>query len=88
MTVRLIISGKVQGVFFRASTKDQAVILDVKGWVKNTADGKVEILASGSDSSVNKFIEWCRQGPPQAKVTKVDILREDEKKFERFSILR
>jgi acylphosphatase len=88
MTVRLIISGKVQGVFFRASARDIANALGVTGWVKNNQAGNVEILASGNDVSIKQLIAWCRKGPANARVSHIDIAEEEEKKFENFSILR
>jgi len=61
MTVHLTISGKVQGVFFRASARDMALTLEIRGWVKNTSEGNVEILANGNDISIMQFIAWCRK---------------------------
>jgi acylphosphatase len=65
--------GKVQGVFFRASTQQIANQLDIKGTVKNEADNSVSIEAEGEEQAVEKFIEWSKKGPPAAKVTKADI---------------
>lgn len=88
MTVHLLISGKVQGVFFRASTKERADALGIKGWVRNTRDGDVEIMASGQDTSVEKFISWCKIGPASASVSNVVLTQEQDSVFEKFSILR
>jgi len=88
MTVQLIIRGKVQGVFFRASAKEKATVLNICGWVQNTREGHVEMMISGIDSSVKEFIAWCRQGPPGAIVTDVSVVEKEEMKFENFLILR
>jgi len=71
---RLLIQGYVQGVFFRASTRDEAQRLGVSGWVRNRRDGDVEALVEGDRGSVERLIEWCRNGgPPTARVTGVDV---------------
>jgi acylphosphatase len=87
-TVHLIIKGKVQGVFYRATAKDVAQELGLTGWVKNTKEGNVEVLASGSDKQVQQFISWCRQGPAKAVVTDVEISFTNEEKFDDFRIIR
>jgi len=69
----LKISGKVQGVFFRDSSRIEARKLNLYGWVKNTTDGTVEILAEGEDKDLKKFVEWCKYGPDHAEVEKVDV---------------
>lgn len=69
----IIVSGLVQGVFYRASTADFARKLSVCGWVKNLNDGKVEIMAEGEKQNLEKFVEWCRKGPPHASVSGVDV---------------
>ncbi|MBI4774144.1 MAG: acylphosphatase [Deltaproteobacteria bacterium] len=71
---RLLIRGFVQGVFFRASTRDEAQRLGVSGWVRNRRDGDVEALVEGDRGSVERLIEWCRVGgPPTARVTGVEV---------------
>jgi acylphosphatase len=87
-TVHLLIKGKVQGVFYRATAKDVAKELGLTGWVKNTKEGNVEALASGSDEQLQQFISWCRQGPAKAIVTDVAINFIEEEVFEAFSIIR
>jgi acylphosphatase len=88
-SIHLLIKGKVQGVFFRASTKDMAEKLDIRGWVKNTEEGDVEVRAQGEEESLEKFIAWCRKGPSKAIVTHVEINRDlPEEKFDRFRIAR
>lgn len=71
--VHLRIEGRVQGVYFRASTVQQAQRLGLTGWVMNRPDGSVEALAEGPYASVERLIAWCRQGPPGAKVTNVEL---------------
>ena len=75
--VRLIIEGRVQGVWFRDSTRKEARDLGVRGWVKNRFDGNVEVLAEGREEDVNRLIEWCHHGPPYAKVSRVRETREE-----------
>lgn len=70
---RLKIHGRVQGVFFRQSTREKARELGLKGWVKNMPDGTVEALACGPENVVNELIAWCGQGPAYARVDKVDV---------------
>ena len=69
----LIVSGKVQGVFYRASCQEIAVKYGLKGWVKNISTGQVEVLAQGEKEKIEKLIEWCKKGPPNAKVSEVKI---------------
>lgn len=65
---RFIVRGRVQGVFFRASTRERALELGVSGYARNLPDGCVEVLASGSDQVLGALQEWLRQGPPAARV--------------------
>jgi acylphosphatase len=71
--VRLKIYGRVQGVFFRASTLDKAKELGLSGWVRNNPDGSVEVLAEGFKEGIEKLVEWSRAGPRHAVVNRVDI---------------
>jgi len=73
----LIIEGRVQGVWFRDSTRNEATRLNLTGWVKNRFDGSVELVAEGSQEEVKKLIEWCHHGPPSARVTMVHEIKED-----------
>lgn len=66
-----VISGRVQGVDFRYSTVREARRLDLQGWVRNTDDGNVELLAEGTAEQVHQLIAWCHDGPPGARVTDV-----------------
>jgi len=70
--LHVIVSGRVQGVWFRASTQQQATDMGVEGWVRNLADGSVEIFMQGGDSSVDRLLSWCYQGPEGANVISVD----------------
>ena len=70
-TVHLLIEGKVQGVFYRASAKAAAEHLHVTGWVRNTPEGHVEALACGEEENLRQFVEWCRRGPERAVVSEV-----------------
>jgi acylphosphatase len=69
--VRVVIHGCVQGVWFRAWTREQATALGLDGWVRNRRDGTVEALLSGDDGKVEEMIARCGEGPPRAKVTGV-----------------
>lgn len=87
-TVRLIIKGKVQGVFYRATAKDVADLIGVKGWVRNLPDNNVEITATATEELLQKFINWCKQGPPKAKVEDVTIEEVSLEEFNGFRIIR
>jgi len=67
------ISGRVQGVFFRSETQDEAVKQNVTGWVKNLPDRRVEAVFEGEKENVEKVVEFCKRGPHGARVTKVDV---------------
>lgn len=70
----LIIHGRVQGVWYRAETRSAAMrIGGLTGWVRNRSDGTVEALVEGERGDVEALIQWCRQGPPMARVTDIDI---------------
>ena len=71
--VHLEIRGRVQGVFYRAETVDHAVAMDLRGWVRNRRDGSVEVVAEGEKEELDQFIAWCRQGPPLARVSEVEV---------------
>ncbi len=79
------VSGRVQGVFYRASTAEVAEQLGLTGWVRNLPDGRVEIVAEGGEEGLQKLLAWCRQGPPAARVTSVEVQQEAATgEFERF----
>jgi len=72
-----VIAGRVQGVFFRLETQRAAERHGVFGWVRNKRDGNVEAVFEGDEKNVLSVLEWCKQGPPIAKVTNVDVAWED-----------
>ncbi|MEE9356069.1 MAG: acylphosphatase [Methylococcaceae bacterium] len=71
--VEILISGRVQGVFYRASARTKALQLEILGYTENRADGRVKIMASGHPASVQKLIDWCQIGPFGANVKKVMV---------------
>ncbi|HET6766016.1 MAG TPA: acylphosphatase [Chitinophagaceae bacterium] len=87
-TIRLTIKGKVQGVFYRATAKDFADDLGIKGWIKNLPDRNVEIRATGSEELLQKFIDFCKQGPPRARVDEVIVEELELQEFNDFRIIR
>jgi acylphosphatase len=74
--IHVFISGKVQGVAFRHHTAKTALSLNLKGWVRNLDDGRVEAVFEGADDPVDAMLSWCRQGPSLARVTHVDAKEE------------
>jgi len=74
--VHVYISGRVQGVFFRAETQRAAVCLQLTGWVRNTEDGRVEAVFEGEDRDIDKMLAWCQTGPPHASVDQVIVEEE------------
>ena len=83
----VLVSGRVQGVFFRYETRKRAREKGVTGWVRNTLDGRVEAIFEGEKENVDYMIEFCRRGPPAARVTKVEVRWEPYKgEFREFQI--
>ena len=80
------VHGRVQGVWFRASAQNKASELDLRGWVQNAPDGSVEIHAEGADESLDHFVLWCREGPPSAEVSRLDIDSVTVENFSTFAI--
>jgi acylphosphatase len=72
-TLHAIVHGRVQGVFFRASTQDEAVRLGLCGWARNLPDGTVEVLAAGPAEGLHELLVWLHQGPATARVDRVDV---------------
>ena len=72
--VKILVSGRVQGVYFRMFTQNKAKHFDIKGCAKNLPDGRVEIIAEGVHYSIENFIKWCRRGPITARVDNVEII--------------
>lgn len=75
--IHITVSGRVQGVFFRASTREAAGNLGLLGWVRNLPDGRVEAVFEGEEELLLRILEWCRQGPPGALPEGVDFRWED-----------
>ncbi len=74
--VHVYISGRVQGVWFRAYTKEEAERLGLKGWVRNLPDGRVEAVFEGDEEAVEAMVRWCQVGSPHSKVTGVEVQEE------------
>ncbi|NOT51199.1 MAG: acylphosphatase [Chitinophagaceae bacterium] len=87
-TISVIVSGKVQGVFYRQNTKEKAVEFGITGEIKNLQDGNVSIIATGTEEQLNKLTDWCKKGPPRAVVTGVEVAEIALQPFEKFSITR
>ena len=75
--MHLLISGRVQGVFFRATAEHVARELGITGWARNLPDGRVEAIAEGDPEALDRFADWCREGPPAARVEGVEIRRSE-----------
>lgn len=80
--------GKVQGVFFRASARHRALLLDICGYAKNEQDGSVYIEAEGSEENTAIFIDWCHQGPERAGVIKVEVKEGPLRNYKDFEVKR
>lgn len=86
--IHALISGKVQGVFYRDSTRVQANQLGLGGWVRNLDDGRVELKAFGADHQLQKLVSWLEQGPMLARVSDVQVLPIPYEKHEEFQIVK
>ena len=85
--LHVFISGRVQGVWFRANTKQKAEQLGITGWVRNTSDGRVEAIFEGEENHIKEMLEWCHHGPPLAKINNVEIIEQNPTNgFNGFSI--
>ena len=87
-TFSILVIGKVQGVFYRQSTKEKALELGLTGVVKNLPGGSVLIQASGTASQLNQLVAWCRQGPSRAQVTGVQVEHIEPRAFIGFTVQR
>jgi acylphosphatase len=87
-TISITVSGLVQGVFYRQSTKEKALELGISGIVKNLPDGNVHIIATGTSVQLDQLVQWCKQGPPRAKVTAVIVEEATQQAFTGFVIQR
>ena len=83
---KVVVHGSVQGVFFRAETRDRARSLGLAGWVRNAPDGTVEAVLEGDDEQVESMVEWCRRGPDGARVEEVEVAWSEPEGEEGFSI--
>lgn len=86
-SIRLYIDGTVQGIFFRSFIKENAERYDVKGFVRNLEDGRVEIFLEGNTDNVNKMIEISKKGPKHSQIRKVQLKQEKFQEFKTFKIL-
>ena len=87
LRAHIVVTGRVQGVFYRAETAARAECLNVTGWVRNLPDGRVEAVFEGEEANVQDMIDFCRHGPADAHVTGIDVRREDWKgEFDDFTI--
>jgi len=86
--IKITVSGKVQGVFYRSAAKEMADAWDVYGFVRNEKNGDVYIEAEAAEENLYKFIKWCNQGPVRAKVEKIDAKPGDIVGYTQFEILR
>ncbi|MBI4878119.1 MAG: acylphosphatase [Planctomycetes bacterium] len=84
--LHLHIRGRVQGVFYRAAVCERARVLEVAGWIKNRPDGSVEAVAEGPQALLDAFVAFCREGPPLARVTAVDLAAEPVEGLAEFEI--
>ena len=71
--VHISVHGQVQGVFYRVSAQTRATELELTGWIRNLSNGTVEVYAEGDQDALGYFIEWCRKGPPSAKVSRCEL---------------
>lgn len=83
---RVIVSGRVQGVFFRDTTRRSAQAREVSGWIRNRADGSVEAVFEGDPEAVEALVELCRRGPSGAEVTEVEVVEEPAEGLKGFRI--
>lgn len=82
----VVVHGRVQGVFFRAQTRDRARSLGLAGWVRNNANGTVEAVFEGDRERVESMVEWCRRGPAHASVDDVDVAWEEPQDEPEFAV--
>lgn len=87
MALRIKVTGRVQGVFFRATTKEKADELGVKGWVRNEPDGSVLIEAEGEEDRLSEFKEWCIKGPAAARVDRVHANKIATRDYSNFEVV-
>lgn len=86
--LKVLITGHVQGVGYRYSTREQATVLGLVGWVRNLPDGRVEAVIEGDRPQIKQMVEWFHSGPPAAKVTAVETEEQARQQFKIFEIRR
>jgi acylphosphatase len=86
--LNITVSGEVQGVFFRATAKDEADAIGVRGFVRNEKDGSVYIEVEGEKANLDRFVSWCRKGPPRSVVNNVEVVDGTVVGFNDFAIRR
>ena len=86
-SIRIFITGSVQGMFFRQFVKDQAEKINIRGFIRNLEDGRIEIFIEGNKDSVDKMLEICKNGPPHAKIRSIEEKPEAFQDFKEFKIL-
>ncbi len=84
--MRILISGRVQGVFFRDSTREKAQALGLSGWIRNLPDGRVEAVVEGDEDRVAEMLSWCEEGPPDARVQNVSTENEEPENLSGFEV--
>jgi acylphosphatase len=87
-TISITVKGKVQGVYYRQTTREKARALGINGTVSNLSDGSVKIFATGTKEQLDKLLAWCRQGPPRADVSNIEWKEEELRPFDNFMVLR
>lgn len=85
-TIHFLVSGRVQGVFFRAETRRRADLGGITGWVRNLMDGRVEGTASGEETQIESFKAWLHEGPAYARVDDVSIEELEYEEFDKFRV--
>ena len=85
-TIHCFISGRVQGVFFRATTREQAILFGLTGWVRNLPDGRVEVMVSGDEEQVDQLRNWLKRGPDMAHVLKMECEEIENLDYDAFSV--
>lgn len=87
--VHIFVNGKVQGVYYRQNTAQKAQELRINGWVRNLSDGRVEAVMEGDEINIDKMLAWCKQGPPDAIVSGLEVNNEEYKdEFNAFDIIK
>ncbi len=85
--IHIFVTGRVQGVFFRQSTRVIAIKNNVNGWVRNLDDGRVEIIAEGQEENTNALADWCKTGPANSRVDEFELSEENiTNEFENFEV--